>query len=389
MPVEREQSVSQSLRAERRVTLKDVALLAGCSSALVSTVINRSNTNAGASPALTRRIMKAAEKLNYRADFASQSLARRSTRTIGVYVTPDVCSSLTYPYESAILHGVEKVCQQNGYDLLAINLTGAASPEGCFHKFTERRIDGLVLLRLHHHTPWLAPLIERFPKVVGVNFHGDLPDLRRVNFDDQAAIALAVKHLTELGHRRIGYLGPGSREAGPGAMLRRTSFEQAMRAEGLWVPPAWVWDTSNPAATTPDRDVDLPTAGNLGVSALFAGHARPTALVCYSDLSAIYAVRRLQQMGLNVPGDVSVIGIDDMELCRHVSPSLSSIRQPLEEMGRRATQMLFESPSNHATSATDDLLELVVPQLVVRESTGMPPDSLGPSYGAGSCEPVV
>ncbi len=389
MVVERVQAVHQGLPSERRVTLKDVASLAGCSPALVSTVINRSSTNAGASPELARRIIKAAKKLNYRADFASQSLARRSTRTIGVYVTPDVCSSLTYPYESAILHGVEQVCQQYGYDLLAINLTGAAAPEGCFHKFTERRIDGLVLLRLHHHTPWLAPLIERFPKVVGVNFHGDLPGLRRVNFDDQAAIALAVKHLVELGHRRIGYLGSGSREAGPGALLRRTGFEQAMQAAGLVIPPAWVWDTSNPASASPTRDVDLPTAGNLGVNALFTGHDRPTALVCYSDLSAIYAVRRLQQMGLNVPGDVSVIGIDDMELCRHVSPSLSSIRQPLEEMGRRATQMLFEPQSNHAGSASDDLLERVAPQLVVRESTGVPLDASSPSYGAGSCEPVV
>ncbi|MEX0776076.1 MAG: LacI family DNA-binding transcriptional regulator [Phycisphaeraceae bacterium] len=374
--------------ANRRVTLADVASLAGCSTAIVSTVINRASSSAGASPNLIRRIKQAARELDYRPDFASQSLARRSTRTIGVYVPPETGSSLAYPYEAAIIRGIEQVCQQRNYDLLAINLTGKTTPQGCFHKFTERRIDGLVLLHVPDEADWVGALLERYPHVASVNYYGPVQRLLTVNFDDHAATALAVQHLVELGHTRIAYIGPASLNPGPGAVLRCQGFQDAMRAHGLPIVPQWIWDRSNPQAAMPTQGLDLFDSGEAAVDQLFssspslAGSARPTALVCYGDLTAIRATRQLKKYGLTVPRDVSVVGIDDMELCRHVDPPLTSIRQPLEDMGRRITALLFDrKPGKKGldpVSAGDEdpiappAPELVAPTLVVRESTARP-----------------
>lgn len=369
--------VTRTLRppAARRVTLADVARAAGCSPALVSTVINRANTNAGAGKEMTRRIRDAARSLGYRADFASQSLARRSTRTIGVYVPPGVGSSLAYPYEAAIIRGIEQVCQQHSYDLLAINLTGSTSPEDCLHKFTERRIDGLILLHVPADADWIEPLLARHPHVASVNYYGSATGLASVNFDDRAATALAVEHLVSLGHHRIAYIGPGEADPGPGAARRCQGFLDAMHSRGLVTPDEWVWDRTHLAGPMPAQPMDMYATGPAAVDRfLQAPGPRPTAIVCYGDLIALYALRCLRERGLDVPRDVSVIGIDDMELCRHVDPPLSSIRQPLEAMGQRVTDLLFARQSAQASdpAAHTAACDLVAPTLVSRHSTAAP-----------------
>jgi DNA-binding LacI/PurR family transcriptional regulator len=365
-------NLPQILHPARRVTLADVASEAGCSTALVSSVINRSNTNAGASPALTLKIQEAAKRLGYRPDFASQSLARRSTRTIGVYVPPAEGSSLAYPYESAILRGIELACQQRGHDLLVINLGGNATPDTCTHRFTERRIDGLVLLHVADDAAWIGPLLDRHARTVSVNYYGDERRLPRVNFDDRAATAMSVEHLVHLGHERIAYVGLMNERPGPGAVLRREGFEQAMVQCGLAIPDAWIIDRTFDRTAWPGQPLEHGPTGDFAVDRLMSlPGPRPTALVCYGDLGAIAAIRRLQHHGLSVPRDISVIGLDDMELCRYVDPPLTTIRQPLEDMGERAAQLLFEhQPEGDAVEVARQ--ELVRPSLVVRQSTAAP-----------------
>ncbi len=361
-----------SLQTARRITLADVAQEAGCSPALVSSVINRSSTNAGASPALTRKIQEAAQRLGYRPDFASQSLARRSTRTMGVYVPPAEGSSLAYPYENAILRGIEQACQQRGHDLLVINLGGHATPDTCTHRFTERRIDGLILLHVPDDAQWVTPLLDRHPRAVSVNYYGPEARLPRVNFDDRAATAMAVEHLVHLGHERIAYVGLMIDRPGPGAVLRREGYELAMQQCGLAVPDAWIVDRTFDRAHWPAQSIDHGATGEFAVDRLLSlPGPRPTALVCYGDLGAIAAVQRLKHHGLSVPRDLSVIGLDDMELCRYVDPPLTTIRQPLEDMGERAAELLFE-PRSEGQAVEAARQELARPSLVVRQSTAAP-----------------
>lgn len=362
-----------------RTTLKDVARAAQCSTAVVSTVINNAKGNTNVSPEMRERVIRTARMLGYRPNFASQSLVRRSTRTIGVYVPPGSGSSFAYRYESAIIRGIERVCQERSYDLLAINLGGNTTPEDCFDRFTERRIDGLVLLHLHPDADeWIRPLLDRHPRVVSVNYYGSVSRLATVNFDDHAATAAAVRHLAELGHRNIGYIGPGLLDPGPGAALRYRGFVDTMRSLGLPVSPRWLWDRNNPDARMPAEDIDLFISGEVAVDDLLAlpRAEMPTALVCYGDVTAIHAVRQLKRRGLSVPGDVSVVGVDDIELCRYVDPPLTTIRQPLEDMGARAAGLLFERglerPAADERPAAANPPELAPATLVVRDSTAPP-----------------
>lgn len=357
----------------RRVTLADVASEVGCSTAVVSTVINRSSSNIGASPELTERIREAARRLGYRPDFASQSLARRSTRTIGVYVPPDPWSGIGMRYEGAIVHGIEQACRAHGYDLLVINLGGKATPETCTHRFAERRIDGLVLLHVSDEAKWVTPLVDRHHRTVSVNYYGPEPRLARVNFDDRAATAMAVEHLVHLGHERIAYAGLMEERPGPGALLRREGFEAAMQQCGLTVPDAWIIDRTFDRAVWPTQSLDHAASGEFAVDRLMSlSGPRPTAIVSYGDLGAIAAIRRLKHHGLSVPRDISVIGIDDMEIARYIDPPLTTIRQPLEDMGERAAELLFVRKPADGTAVTVRQ-ELVRPSLVVRHSTAAPP----------------
>ena len=320
---------------KRRTTLRDVADYVGCSTAVVSTVINGSRGRSMASEQLSQRITQAAQKLGYRPDFVSQSMARRSTRTLGVYVEKGEGTSISYPYESTIICGVEQACQQHEYDLLIISLSGKAAPQVCLNKMIERRVDGLILLHVLHDATWIDSLLARQDHVVTVNYYGPAP-LLSVNFDNKAATAMAVRHLYELGHRRIGYVG-SLMMWGPGEQLRSDGYHEAMAQLNLPIDPLWVVDdrTAPPTGMASEHEYDA-----VAHHMIQLGNARPTAIVCGSDWAAIGLTRYFRRHGLEVPGDMSVIGHDDKQICRYFDPPMSSIHQPLEAMGRKAAELL-------------------------------------------------
>lgn len=359
-------------------TLKDVASVAGCSIAVVSTVINNARGNTLASPAMQARVRDAAKKLGYRPNFASRSLVRRSTDTIRIYVPPDPWAGLGMRYEGAILEGIEQACRTHGYDVLAINLNGAGTPETCAQKFAEQRIDGLVLLHVDHTPGWVAPLVRRSPNVVAVNYYGDA-QVERVNFDDKAATAMAVRHLAGLGHRAIGFISAVEVPLGPGADLRCAGYREAMESLGLPVDPQWVWDHGNAQLDADPDALSTPDDGGAGAMHLWRlGANRPTALVAYSDRLAIRAMQRLAKMGVRVPDDMAVVGIDGTEIGELASPELTSIRQPFAEMGRLATERVIRrakggvKPAGQMRPSAAETA-LVAPELVIRQSTGPGP----------------
>ena len=355
-------------------TLKDVAERVGCSSAVVSTVINKARGNVLVSEAMARRVREAAAELGYRANYASRVMARQRADTIGVYVPPRPTSSLGLPYEAAILQGIEQVCRKSGYDLLAVNLGGQTDPETCTHRFAEGRIDGLLLLhadsRLDH---WIGPLLTRSPNIVAVNYYGEEP-VDRINFDDARATDIAVRHLASLGHRRIAYISRLQCDLGTGTDLRRSGYGRAMEDLSLPVDPSWVWDYCNreglPAPTAGD---DSSVDARAAVEHLWSlPENRPTAIVTYSDTTALYAIKHLHRMGCRVPEEVSVVGIDGLEAGELVSPGLTSVRQPFAEMGSRAAERVLSKVEKASSAADPPLMELAEPELLVRESCAPP-----------------
>lgn len=366
----------QRRKRSNRVTLADVSRLAGCSTAVASTVINKAKGNTGVSPEMVKRVRSAAAELGYRADFASQSLARRTTQTLGVYVPPAPWAGIGYSYEGKILRGVEAACRARGYDLLVINLGGDGSPDDCLDKFAQRRIDGLVLVHVAHDEPWVAPLMADHANIVAVNYYGNTPGLHAVNFDDARAARVATEHLIQQGHRRIGYIGPLTENPGPGAEARRRGFMETMARHGLEVDPRCVICRLAGGSNVPTENLEHQDTGQFAGDYLAGlGDNRPTACVAYSDYVAIQMLRQFQILGVRVPEQMSVIGIDDSELCGIVWPRLSSVKQPLEEMGFLAAESLIRVAAGESASPADlqsspSALNIPEPEIVVRDSTG-------------------
>lgn len=365
----------------RQATIEDVSRLAGCSKGVVSAVVNKAKGNIAVSEATRQRVLDAAKQLGYRPNFASRCLIRRSTHTIGIYVPPESYASIGYSYEARILRGVERACREHSYDMLALNLGGSVDPVQCAGRLAEGRVDGLLLLHVQHYADWLESLLQKTHSVVAVNYYGPVKALTTINFNDRAASALAVKHLASLGHRRIGYVSAATHDLGPGQILRHQGFMDAMAEQNLSVDPRWIWDLSSEAAKKNPLDIEQEGIAGADYMLTLDPGVRPTALVFYDDAMAALALQRLAERGVRVPQEMSVIGIDDSEVAALLYPKLSSVRQPLEDMGYRAATLLIGRASRSKRDdkgsapvvSTDGNRELCAPTMVPRQSSGAAP----------------
>ena len=356
----------------RAATIADVAKAAGCSTAVVSCVLNGARGNIRVGAATRERVRTAARALSYRPSFASRSLVLRRSHTLGVYVPPWPGASLGFTYESTLLIGVEAACREAGYDILAINLGGQHTPEVCAHKLAERRIDGLILFHVAHDVDWVDPLGREHANVAAVNYYGPCRTIDVIRFDDTAAVSMAVEHLARMGHRHIAYLDtlyPGN---GPGEALRRTGFAAAMRHMGLTARDAWILAEDHPTRLAAFELPEPERMGHIGRWVLAQPpYERPTAWITHDDTIAVPLVKFMTRNGIAVPADVSVVGIDDSNICRYSDPELTSIRQPLIRMGHWAARRVIA----RATPSAPPLpcvLELAEPEWIERGSAAPP-----------------
>lgn len=354
--------------SRRAVTLADVAASAGCSTAVVSCVVNGARGKVTVRPETRDRVLAAAAKLAYRPHFASRSLARRRSQTLGVFVEPSTWAGLGFVYEGSILQGVESVCRELDYDILAINLGGRQAPDSCAHKFVEQRIDGLLLLHVQASAEWVEPLCSIHHNVAAVNYYGPCRALDILNFDNVAAGRMAGRHLASLGHRRIGYIGSMDPATGLGTAQRRDGLLREAVELGLECRPEWILDPPN--ANFMERIEPLPFIERFAVAASEIagfGPKGPTAWLAYCDIVAIRMSRRLRQLGLQVPRDLSIMGIDDANGAEDSEPPLSTVRQPFAEMGAQAAKLLIQRAEQGLSECPHNVF-LSSPSLVGRES---------------------
>lgn len=360
----------------RQATLRDVAELAKCSTAVVSTVINNAKGNTLVSDEMERKVREAARQLGYRPNFASRSLARRQTRTLGVYIPPRPWSGSGYAYEGAMLRGIEATCRAKGYDLLLVNMTGEVSPEACARTLAESRIDGLLLMHMVSGEPWLRDLLEVSEHVVGVDYTRPEPFLDAVTFDNMEVGRMAVKHLMSLGHRKLGFVGSFTDPASVDGSLRQQGFMEAVKEAGLELNPKWIIDRRTRPGAIREEDPVCQMEGVLAAQYIesLPHHERPTAVAVYTDLAALYLVQSLAKRGIRVPTDLSVMGVDNSEWARVCDPMLTTVRHPLEEMGAGAVEMLIAKSAESAAMVPVEerrgMHVVFPPELVVRDSTG-------------------
>jgi len=334
------------------ITLKELTRILDLSPTTISLVLNRAR-GAKSIPKETKdRIFEAVRKYNYRPNFLARSLRVRRTFSVGVLVP-----ELSDGYSAQVLAGIEQRLLDAGY--LCLVTTHHHRPELLEDRpllLYERCVDGIIAVD--------TPVRGQPPTpVVSVSGHHRVPGVLNIELDHGQAARLALEHLLRLGHREIAVIQ--GQAFSSDTEVRWESIQKTAAELGVEIPPERVVQL--------EGDSPLPDTGYEAAKRLLARGASFTALFSFNDISAFGAIRALREAGLRVPEDVSVVGFDDIWEASYHIPPLTTIRQPLEEMGRLAASMLLEriqGPRN----GEDGGVVLVQPELVVRASTAPAPD---------------
>lgn len=334
---------------KKKVRLKDVAEHLGLSPATVSLVLNRSPVADAIPQATHDRVFAAARELNYRPNLLARSLRSQRTYSIGVLV-PEISEG----YAAGVMRGVEQHLSQEGYFyFLASHRSKPDLLEEYLAALKDRSVEGFILL---------ASKIEQAPDLpaVAVSTHRPIEGVTRVVIDHDAAARLALEHLKDLGHDEIAFF-PGAPDNAD-AEDRWRAIQNAAPDLEIEIRPELTVEIAGE-----DYGGGFYKEGYAGAEKLMAAKAPFTALFAFNDISAIGAMRAFLDTGLTIPKDVSVVGFDDIQSAAFHNPGLTTVRQPLREMGVLAATALLERLGNGATAPE---VLTVEPKLIVRESTG-------------------
>ena len=345
----------------RAPSIRDVAEAAGVSTATVSRALSSPDK---VSAPTRDAVFQAIEETGYRLNMAARNLRKRETGAVAVLVP-----NLANPFFSAILSGIAAVMSEAGYNvLISDTIPFGQADRDAEHQFpafaNARHVDGLIVLDgllPPSALDSLGPTQIRPPTVYACEW-SDLIDRPRVVIDNAAAGRAVVEHLLALGHRRIGHIsGPPDNIL---TLERLKGAKAAVEAAGLTMQPDWIYP----------GDFSL-ESGARAAERWCASPDRPTAVFCACDVTAIGFIGALMRRGVAVPGEVSVIGFDDLDMASHLVPSLTTVRQPRPEIGRTAARLLLDRMAMPpAMRARTPVPRLVLPtRLVLRESTAPPP----------------
>jgi DNA-binding LacI/PurR family transcriptional regulator len=338
-------------RAPRKpMNLKKLSEHLGLSPATVSLVINRSSV-ADSIPQDTKdRIFAAARKFKYRPSFFARSLRTQRSFTVGVIV-PEVSEG----YSTTVMGGVEDYLLQEGYFYFVVSHRHRADLIDEYPRMLlERSVDGLIAV----DTPWHFNLSV---PVVTVSGHNAVQGVTNIVLNHQRAAEVALKHLFHLGHRQIAFMK--GQEFSSDTEVRWENIERVAHHLGLKINPRLV--------TQLEGDSPSPQLGYMATKMLLASREVFSALFAFNDISAMGAIRALRESGAHVPEDVSVVGFDDIQSAAFQNPSLTTVRQPLREMGRVAAEILLKRINRPGSDLHNK--HVVEPELVIRETTGPAP----------------
>jgi DNA-binding LacI/PurR family transcriptional regulator len=329
----------------KAVTLKAVAARVGLTAGTVSAVLNNSAASRSVPEHTKKRILAAARALNYQPNHFARSLRMKRTYTIGV-----IAVEIGDAYGSMLISGIEQYLRkQNFFFLTVAHRHDKKLLETYSQLLIQRGVEGLISIDTQ---------IGDAPKLptVAIAGHGHTAGVINVVLDQRRAAELALRHLVELGHREIAFMkgSPYSSDT----ESRWKAVCDVAHDLGLKMRPELIVELEG---FDPSPQLGYPPGKKL------VAQKRPfTALFAYNDISAIGAIHAIQEAGLRVPEDISVVGLDDIEIAVHYTPSLTTVRQPLQKMGEVAARALIEQLEGNSRESQDILVE---PELVVRKST--------------------
>ncbi|MDO2948504.1 substrate-binding domain-containing protein [Aeromonas simiae] len=329
--------------------IRDVAALAGVSTTTVSHVINETRFVADET---RERVFAAMRDLNYAPSLVARSLKVKETHSIGMLVTTS-----SNPFFAEVVRGVERYCFEQGYNLMLGNTEGEATTAQSYLKMMLRkRVDGLLIMCSEGQREVLGQL----------DWLGDLPVVQMdwgsggacdlIADNSHHGGMLATRHLIALGHKKMGCI-TGPRDRAPGTE-RLAGFIEALQEAGLPLRSDWILEGNFDCAS-----------GHQAMRSLLALSERPTALFVCNDMMAMGAISAATEAGLRIPEDLSIIGYDNVALAEYMSPPLTTINQPKEELGRLAVTRLLTRINGERPQETLITLE---PNLVIRRSCSAP-----------------
>jgi DNA-binding LacI/PurR family transcriptional regulator len=328
------------------VSLKTLAAYLDLDPTTVSVVLNE--VPGRSIPEATReRIRKAALKFNYQPSFLARSLRNRRTMTIGILVPV-----LADGYHAEVMTGIgDSLLEEKYFYFIAHHRHRADLIEQYPRMLISRGAEGLITIDTN--------LVDKLPlPVVAIAGHRCVDGVTNVVLDNQRAAELSLRHLYDLGHRTIAFMRGQPYSSDSDA--RWQGIVQVAQDLGLIIRPELTIQLT--------KDLTSPELGYPVVKQLLTNHRSFTAFLSFNDIAAIGCIRALHDVGLRVPQDVSVVGFDDIKEAAFQTPSLTTIRQPLHQMGALAVRTLLQQLR---PSGNRELTQIAVaPELIVRESTG-------------------
>ena len=328
----------------RRVTIRDVANAAGVSVATVSKVMNGRD---GIAAATSERVLGVVDELGYETSLVASSMRKRRTQVIGVLVAE------FEPFSLQLMNGVSSALQQTAYDILAYAGSVSAGDHAGWERRSLSRLGGTLIDGAIIVTPTVT-LDEISVPVVAIDPHTGPTGPAVVDTDNVGGARMATEHLISLGHTRIGHLR--GRTDLLSAQQREQGYRDALHAAGIPIDESLIVDAGYRA-----------TRATAAAGALLGRPDRPTAIFAANDVTALEVIRVAGSRGLSVPIDLSVIGFDDLPAAGSGRPGLTTIRQPLLEMGTAAVHLLLAMLDGGGSERIQ-----MPAELIVRETTQPP-----------------
>lgn len=326
--------------------MNDVARVAGVSRKTVSRVIN---AEANVSNGTKTRVLQAVRELSYIPNFMAQGLATGHSRCIGVVIGHSAEFAFSNPLLGEVLKGIGQTIASRGFQVILVtqNIPGMVEP-----LVRNQQVDGLLLMSVPLNDPVITALQgEGFPLQLTCKYTDT--DIAFVDVDNRKGALQATQHLISLGHERIGFID-GPLQHGS-CRDRLAGYREALETADLAYEPTLV-----------EEGDFSEESGFRKAFALLERGDNLTAIFAASDLMAIGAMRAVQETGLRIPEDISVVGFDGIPLSRYLSPPLTTIRQPAVEKGKLAAEMLLQRLGGERVRNHQIYLE---PELVVRATT--------------------
>ena len=340
------QAGNSAVASGSSISLKELAEHLGLSSATVSLVINRSPGAKSIPPATQERVRQAARELNYRPNLMARSLRQKRSFIIGVIV-PEVSEG----YAATVLSGIEDHLLQEGYFYFVVSHRHRADLIEEYPSLLQQRaVEGIIAVDTHLAESAALPM-------VAISGHRNVPGVTNIIVDHNLAAYLALDHLQKLGHTKI-------------AMIKGQDFssdtETRWRAVHSVAKQLDITMDEHLCAQL-DADSPSPEVGYRITRKLLEQDNSFTGLFAFNDISAIGAIQAIRGAGKRVPEDVSVVGFDDIQSAAYQNPGLTTVRQPLRQMGEVAAETLLQRIANPGKSSANEVV--LKPELIVRGTT--------------------